>query len=221
MPRDSAQTIIPEELLQAYSLGYFPMAQNRDDKHVIWVLPDERGALKLGDARAPKKLKRFLASEPFDVTINTAFSELMSACAEPGPGRRETWINDSIIEVYTELHRLGFAHSVECYDGGELVGGLYGVVIGGIFCGESMFSRRTNASKIAMLHLIARLKLGGFSILDTQFYSDHLSQFGVTEIPDAEYQKMLSTHLDDEADFQRASDKLSATTVLQSITQRS
>ena len=141
MARDSVQTIIPIELLQAYSLGYFPMAEHRDDEHVVWVLPDERGALKLDNARAPKKLKRFLSSEPFDVRINTAFADVMTACAEPGPGRRETWINDAIIEVYTELHRLSFAHSIECYEDGELVGGLYGVAIGGIFCGESMFSR--------------------------------------------------------------------------------
>ena len=221
MPRDSAHTIIPEELLQAYTLGYFPMAQHRRDDQVMWVLPDDRGVLKLADARAPKKLKRFLQTEPFDVRTDAAFADVIAACAEPGPGRRETWINDAIIEVYTELHRLGAAHSVECYEDDILVGGLYGVAIGGIFCGESMFSRADNASKIAMLHLIARLKLGGFSVLDTQFYSDHLAQFGVIEMPDAEYQTLLGEHLDDEADFNAAGDQLDATTVSQSITQMS
>ena len=219
MPRDSAHTIIPEELLQAYTLGYFPMAQHRRDDHVVWVLPDERGVLKLEDARAPKKLKQFLRHEPFEIRIDTAFADVIAACAEPGPGRRETWINDAIIEVYTELHRLGVAHTVECYEDDVLVGGLYGVAMGGIFCGESMFSRATNASKIAMVHLIARLKLGGFSVLDTQFYSDHLAQFGVIEMSDADYQTLLGAHLDDDADFNGPPDQLSATTVLQSITQ--
>jgi len=219
MARDSADTIIPEELLQAYTLGYFPMAQHRCDDHVMWVLPDHRGVLKLDDARAPKKLKRFLLQDRFDVKIDTAFSDVLAACAETAPERRETWINDAIIEAYTELHRLGAAHSVECYQEGFLVGGLYGIAIGGIFCGESMFSRETNASKIAMLHLIARLKLGGFSIVDTQFFSEHLAQFGVIEMPDANYQKLLSKYLGVDADFNAPPSQLAATTVLQSITQ--
>ena len=219
MPRDSTQTIAPEELLQAYTLGYFPMAQHRDDPHVVWVLPDDRGVLILEDARAPKRLKRFLRTDPFTVRIDTAFTQVMHACAQSAPDRRETWINDAIIEAYTELHFMGVAHSVECYHGDELVGGLYGVAIGGIFCGESMFSRADNASKVAMMHLIARLKIGGFSVLDTQFYSEHLSQFGVVELSNGDYQTLLSGHLEDAADFSSPGDYLSATTVLQSITQ--
>ena len=221
MARDSAHSISPEELLKAYALGYFPMAQHRHDPHAMWVLPDERGVLILAEARAPRRLRRTIAKAPFDVRIDTAFSDVIAACAAESPGRHETWINDQIIEAYTELHALGAAHSVECYEGGALIGGLYGVAIGGIFCGESMFSRRTDASKIAMAHLIARLKIGGFSVLDTQFFTEHLAQFGVIEIPDTRYQDLLREHLGEKGDFSAAPAQLAATTVLQSITQTS
>lgn len=221
MPRDSAETIQAETLLQAYSLGYFPMAQSRKDAQVVWVLPDERGVLLLDQARAPKKLQRLIKRVPFEVRINTAFNEVMVACAAPGPGREETWINDAIFDVYGKLHELGIAHSVECYQDHNLVGGLYGVALGGIFCGESMFSRQTNASKVAMLHLITRLKLGGFRILDTQFYTEHLAQFGIEEISNDDYQQLLATHLTDKTDFLKAPAYCSAETVLQSITQMS
>ena len=221
MPRDSASEILPDQLLKAYTLGYFPMGRKRADPSVVWVLPDLRGVLLLDDARAPKKLKRLVAREPFEVRINTAFHDVLLGCAEPAPGREETWINDPIEEVYCELHRLGFAHSVECWKDGALVGGLYGVAIGGAFCGESMFSRVDNASKVAMVHLIARLKLGGFRMLDTQFYTEHLSQFGVEEMPNEDYQGLLAEAINLDADFLRAPDQLSTTSVLQSITQTS
>lgn len=221
MARDSAHDILPDQLLKAYTLGYFPMGRRRDDPRVVWVLPDVRGVLLLEKARAPKKLKRFIAREPFDVRIDAAFSEVVRACAAPGKGREETWINDPIEEVYCELHRLGYAHSVECWREGRLVGGLYGVAIGGVFCGESMFSREENASKVAMAYLIARLKAGGFRVLDTQFPTTHLAQFGVEEMPNEDYLAVLAECIALDADFLAAPAHSSTTSVLQSITQTS
>ncbi|HXI86724.1 MAG TPA: leucyl/phenylalanyl-tRNA--protein transferase [Parvularculaceae bacterium] len=221
MARDSANDIRPDQLLKAYTLGYFPMGRRRDDPKVVWVLPEERGALQLEKARAPKKLKRLIAREPFEVRFDTAFGEVIAACAACGEGREETWINDPIEDVYRELHRLGYAHSVECYDQGVLVGGLYGVALGGVFCGESMFSRVDNASKIALAYLIARLKIGGFKLLDTQFHTDHLAQFGVEKVANDDYQRLLAGRLGVKADFKRAPAYLSTICVLQSITQTS
>lgn len=221
MPRDSAHAIDPDELLKAYTLGYFPMARSRRDESVVWVLPDERGVLFLDKARASTSLRRVIAREPFEIRVNADFAGVMRACAAPGPKRRETWINGAVEDAYGELHRLGFAHSVECYRDGALVGGVYGVALGAIFCGESMFSRETNASKVALVHLIARLKLGGFAILDTQFWTPHLAQFGVVEIPDADYQALIAAHAREPADFLKAPAQPPTATVLQSITQTS
>lgn len=221
MARDSANDIRPDQLLKAYTLGYFPMGRRRDDPKVVWVLPEVRGVLRLEKARAPKKLKRLIAHEPFEVRFDADFPRALRECAAPSKGREETWINDPIEEVYCELHSLGYAHSVECYQDGAMVGGLYGVALGGVFCGESMFSRVENASKVAMVYLIARLKLGGFRLLDTQFHTMHLAQFGVEEMPDETYQSELEKALECETDFFRAPPYLSTGTVLQSITQTS
>jgi leucyl/phenylalanyl-tRNA--protein transferase len=221
MARDANPRIDPDELLKAYTLGYFPMARARFDDAVLWVLPDERGVLPLGEARAPRRLLRTLAREPFDVRIDTRFAEVIAGCARATKGRPDTWINHAIEEVYLELHRAGYAHSVECWREGRLVGGLYGVAIGGIFCGESMFSVERDASKIALIHLIARLKLTGFALLDTQFFTPHLGQFGVRECPNTDYQEMLERMLPMRADFRGAPDQLPTLTVLQSITQTS
>ena len=221
MPRDSASAIPTEDLLKAYTLGYFPMARARDDATAVWVLPDERGIIPLDAARAPKRVLRVLKTEPFEIRINTAFPAVIDACAEATKARPETWINDAIIEAYTELHFQGRAHSIECWKDGKLAGGLYGVVLGAAFCGESMFSRATNASKIAMLHLIARLKIGGFHFIDAQFYNEHLTQFGLIGMANDDYQVILETALDAEADFFAAGDQLSTARVLQSITQTS
>jgi leucyl/phenylalanyl-tRNA--protein transferase len=221
MPRDSANAIPVDELLKAYSLGYFPMARSRDAADVVWVLPKERGLILLDEARAPRRLKRFLKTEPFEIRINTAFAEVINACADETPARPDTWINDAIIETYSELHYLGRAHSVECWRDGKLAGGLYGVALGAAFCGESMFSRETDASKIAMLYLIARLKAGGFHFIDAQFFNEHLIQFGLKGVPDAQYQKLLKRALVTEADFFKGPDQFSTTRVLQSITQTS
>ncbi len=221
MPRDASARIDPDELLKAYTLGYFPMAKTRFDDQVVWVLPEVRGVLPLDEARAPRRLIRTLKHAPYEVTIDRAFGDVIAACARSARGRRDTWINHAIEEVFMTLHAAGFAHSVECWRDGELAGGLYGLALGGIFCGESMFSVRRDASKIAMLNLIARLKHAGFKLLDAQFHTGHLSQFGVKECPDTEYQAMLAGMLATRADFRKPPLQLSTLTVLQSITQTS
>lgn len=229
MPRDSANAISTDELIKAYTLGYFPMARARDEDAVVWVLPDERGVIALNEARSPRRLRKFLKTEPFEIRINTAFTDVMTACADATSARPDTWINDAIIEAYTELHFQGLAHSVECWRKNKLVGGLYGLTLGAAFCGESMFSRETDASKIAMLYLIARLKTGGFHFIDAQFYNEHLVQFGLKGMPDEDYQPILAKALETDANFFAAGnsetrcgfDQLAATSVLQSITQTS
>ncbi len=229
MPRDSANDISTDELIKAYKLGYFPMARSRDEAGVVWVLPDERGIIPLDEARCSRSLKRFLKTEPFEIRINTAFADVIVACADATPARPDTWINDAIIEAYTELHYQGVGHSVECWRDEKLVGGIYGLSLGAAFCGESMFSRETNASKIAMLYLMARLKIGGYHFLDAQFYNEHLVQFGLKGMPDEDYQPLLTKALETEADFfaagnqesRRGTDQLTVTAVLQSITQTS
>ena len=221
MPRDSANAIAIDELIKAYSLGYFPMARSREDAGVVWVLPEERGVLPLNKARAPRRLLCALKTEPFEIRIDTAFAAVIAACAEETPSRPDTWINDAIIEAYTELHYRGLAHSVECWRDGALVGGLYGVALGAAFCGESMFSRETNASKIAFLHLIARLKIGGYDFIDAQFTNEHLAQFGLIGMSNDDYQPMLARALAREASFFAAPDQLPVARVVQSITQTS
>ena len=221
MARDSAMAIAPEELLQAYRLGYFPMARARDDAEVVWVLPDERGVIPVQGIRITRSLKKFVKSHPFDVRVNTDFVGVMAGCAEATDGRPETWINDFIIEAYTDLHHNGRAHSVECWRDDELVGGLYGVSLGAAFCGESMFSRETNASKVAMAYLMALAKAGGFDFIDAQFFNDHLVQFGLIGIENGKYQDMLAHAINQRADILSAKDQLSVDFVLQSITQTS
>lgn len=201
--------ITKELLLSAYMQGIFPMAESADAKDVYWVDPDERGIFPLDKFHVPKKLARKIRSKPFEVRINTAFREVMLACAEPTDNieRQNTWINDLILTRYAELHELGYAHSVECWQNETLVGGLYGVSINGAFCGESMFHHVTDASKVALVHLVARLKAGRYSLLDTQFVTDHLSQFGAIEIPRAEYRQRLEAALEnDQIDFYALND---------------
>lgn len=220
MPRDSAFRIDPDDLLKAYTLGYFPMARSRRDEAAIWVLPEVRGVLPLDEATAPRRLLRTLKRAPFEIRVDTRFADVIAACARRAKGREDTWINPAIEEVYLELHRAGFAHSVECWRDETLVGGLYGVAIGAVFCGESMFSLARDASKIAFLNLIARLKAAGFELLDTQFWTPHLAQFGVRECPNTEYMKALETLVRAPADFSAVAQP-STFDVLQSITQTS
>lgn len=193
--------LTPELLLRAYAAGIFPMAETRHTDHVFWVDPKTRGVLPLDDFHVPRRLRRTVRNGPFTVTFNTDFAEVVSLCAEQNGGRNDTWINPPIEAAVNELHAMGFAHSVECRVKGELVGGLYGISLGAAFFGESMFSRARDASKVALVHLVARLRLGGFRLLDTQFITDHLAQFGAREIPAREYLVHLEEALTYQAGF--------------------
>jgi leucyl/phenylalanyl-tRNA--protein transferase len=187
--------LTPELLLRAYAAGIFPMAEGADDPDVFWVDPERRGILPLDGFHLPRRLARTLRHDVFDVRCDAAFEAVVRGCAEPTADRPKTWINDEIVRLYVALHRLGFAHSVETWRDGALVGGLYGVVLGAAFFGESMYSRVTDASKVALAHLVARLRLGGFRLLDTQFVTEHLEQFGATEISRAQYHRRLAAAL--------------------------
>lgn len=189
------------DLLDCYARGVFPMADARDDARVFLIDPERRGVIPLDAFHVPRRLARTVRGDSFEVRIDTAFHEVVLACAAAGPGRTETWINRPIEALYVHLHELGFAHSVECWKDGKLVGGLYGVALNGVFFGESMFSRERDASKVALVHLVARLIAGGFVLLDAQFLTEHLSQFGAQEIPRLEYHRRLGRALAVDADF--------------------
>lgn len=196
-----APRLTPEQLLLAYEAGVFPMAETRDDPALFWVSPEARGIFPLDGFHLPKRLARTIRSDRFIVKVDTAFEAVMRACAAPAEDRKESWINDEILSLYTSLHRMGHAHSIECWQDDRLVGGLYGIELGGAFFGESMFSRARDASKVALAHLVARLKAGGFTLLDAQFLTAHLSQFGAIEIPRETYLELLSAAVSHEADF--------------------
>lgn len=189
------------ELLECYARGVFPMAEARDDARIYLLNPDERGILPLNGLHIPKRLRRTLRKTPFRITINQCFNEVVGHCAAPAPGREETWINDGIRSLYSDLHVQGYAHSLEVWHDDRLVGGLYGVSLGSAFFGESMFSTMTDASKIALVHLVARLNKGGYSLLDTQFTTEHLETFGVITILREDYQVKLASALEQPADF--------------------
>lgn len=193
----------PQELLDCYARGVFPMADAREDESVFLIDPEKRGVLPLNGFHVSRRLARTVRSEPFEIRIDTAFSAVVEACAAAAPGRTETWINNAIEHLYGGLFEIGHAHSVECWKDGRLVGGLYGVSLAGAFFGESMFSRATDASKVALVHLVARLIAGGFTLLDAQFMTEHLRQFGALEIPRAEYHRRLERALAGQGDFQR------------------
>ncbi len=180
-------------MLRAYRAGLFPMAESRTGHRLYWLDPEQRGVLPLDQFHLPKRLLRTVQSGPYRVTSNTAFPAIIAGCAASAPGREDTWINPDIERLFIELHRTGFAHSVETWQDGSLVGGLYGVSLGGVFFGESMFSNARDASKVALVHLVARLRLGGYALLDTQFVTTHLSQFGAIEIPRDVYKTRLAT----------------------------
>ncbi len=177
----------PQLLLAAYAQGLFPMGERRDDPALYWVSPEFRGVLPLDGFHVPRRLARTVRSGHFTVTSNVCFAAVMEACAAPAPGREQSWINDEILRLYCALHAAGHAHSVECWQDGALVGGLYGVQLGGAFFGESMFSKARDASKVALVHLVEGLIRGGFTLLDTQFLTAHLASFGAVEIPRDEY----------------------------------
>lgn len=214
-------TLSPETLLRAYAVGLFPMAERRDDPTLYWIDPEKRGILPLNRVHIPRRLARRVRSRIFDIRCDTAFRAVILACAEPGSGRAETWINGEIVDLYCELHAMGRAHCVEAWRDGRLVGGLYGVALGAAFFGESMFSRETDASKVALVHLIAVLKAGGFSLLDIQFVTPHLARFGAVEIHRSGYRQLLADALDKSASFQREVAPPDVEAVLQSTTQTS
>jgi leucyl/phenylalanyl-tRNA--protein transferase len=190
------------DLLSCYARGVFPMADAREDERVFLIDPERRGVIPLDGFHVSHRLARTVRAEPFEIRTDSAFRTVVQACAEAGPGRVETWINHPIEDLYVQLHELGFAHTVECWLDGELVGGLYGVSLHGAFFGESMFSRRTDASKVALVHLVARLIAGGYRLLDAQFMTGHLTQFGAVEISRLDYHRRLALALSAEGDFQ-------------------
>jgi leucyl/phenylalanyl-tRNA--protein transferase len=187
--------LTPAVLLRAYAAGIFPMAESGDDPQLYWVDPERRGVLPLDRFHLPRRLQRTVRNGAFEVRCDKAFAAIIEACAEATPERPKTWINAEILQLYSALHRMGYAHSVEVLQEGQLVGGLYGVSLGAAFFGESMFSRVTDASKVALAHLVARLRLGGFELLDTQFMTSHLTQFGGMEITRAAYRRRLDRAL--------------------------
>jgi leucyl/phenylalanyl-tRNA--protein transferase len=195
--------LTPEILLKAYMAGIFPMAESADDPELFWVDPERRGILPLDGFHIPRRLRRVVRQGLFTVRVDGDFAATMAGCAEATDERPTTWINDEIIRLYTALHALGFAHSVECWEADALVGGLYGVAIGGAFFGESMFSRVTDASKVALVHLVALMRQGGYRLLDMQFVTPHLTQFGAVEVPRAQYRRLLADALRYRCDFPR------------------
>ncbi len=200
--RDAAFVeITPEVLLKAYACGIFPMAESAEDPALYWIEPEQRGVIPLDRFHVSGRLARTVRSDRFAVVCNRDFEAVIEGCAAPGPGRTRTWINRRIRNLYLGLYAIGHCHTVEVYDGDALVGGLYGVSLGRTFFGESMFHRARDASKVALVHLVARLRAGGFRLLDTQFVTDHLKTFGAAEVPRKQYHKLLAEALIGEADF--------------------
>lgn len=200
--RDSAiLELTPEVLLKAYACGIFPMAEDADDPALFWIDPEERGVIPLDGFHVASRLARTVRSTRYAVVCDRDFDAVIDGCAEPGPKRARTWINAPIRRLYRGLFDIGHCHTVEVYDGGALVGGLYGVSLGAAFFGESMFHRARDASKIALVHLVARLKLGGFALLDSQFLTEHLKTFGAGEVPQARYGKMLAQAIRQDGDL--------------------
>ncbi|WP_420432745.1 leucyl/phenylalanyl-tRNA--protein transferase [Hyphobacterium sp.] len=211
----------PADLLDCYRSGVFPMADSADDPSLYLVDPPVRANIPLEGFHVPRRLRRTVRQDRFTITINRDFHQVVELCAAPAPDRENTWINRPIRWLYGELFEMGHAHSIECRNGDDLVGGLYGVSLGGAFFGESMFSRATDASKVALVHLVARLKTGGFTLLDAQFMTDHLSQFGAEEVPAEIYHARLAQAVVLEADFHKLPEEADGAYVLQSIGQTS
>ncbi len=209
----------PAELLDCYRRGVFPMADAHDDPRLFLVDPDLRGVLPLDRLHVSRSLRKTIRQDVFEIRINTAFSRVMQLCAEAAPDRPNTWINSPILNLYSSLHRLRHAHSVEAWRDGQLVGGLYGVSLNGAFFGESMFSRETDASKVALVHLVALLRRGGFVLLDTQFVTAHLQTFGVEEMAREDFHVRLRAAMLVDATF--PAEPVSGQEALQLITQTS
>lgn len=200
-PDDIVIEITPQVLLKAYTCGIFPMAESADDPALFWIEPQQRGVLPLEGVHIPKRLARTVRQGTFEVRIDTDFEGVISGCAASRPGRRSTWINPKIRALYRDLFEMGYCHTVETWKDGQLVGGLYGVALAGAYFGESMFSTERDASKVALTYLCARLMYGGFTLLDTQFVTEHLRQFGTVEIERAEFHVRLEKALELRGDF--------------------
>jgi leucyl/phenylalanyl-tRNA--protein transferase len=211
--------LTPDILLRAYAAGIFPMAESAEDSELFWVDPERRGVLPLDKFHLPKRLARTLRRGVFEIKVDRDFPGVISGCAEAAPDRPQTWINREIVSLYSDLHARGFAHSVEAWRGERLVGGLYGVSLGGAFFGESMFSRETDASKAALAALVALLIRGGYKLLDVQFVTEHLRHFGAIEIPRARYHRLLAEAIKSPAYFPEAAPAgADVTGILQSST---
>lgn len=219
--KDGHEALTVEDLLTWYEQGVFPMADAREDERVYLIDPAERGIIPLGGFHVPRRLARTVRQDLFQVRIDTAFEQVVAECAAPRPDRPDTWINRPIQSLYRELFARGHGHSVECWMGEELVGGLYGVSHGAAFFGESMFSRARDASKVALVHLVARLTVGRFVLLDTQFLTEHLTQFGAVETPRSDYRRRLRAAMEREADFYRFPAYADGEAALQAINQAS
>lgn len=209
-------TITAEIVLRAYAVGMFPMAEDAEDPTLFWVEPKRRGIIPLDDFHISRRLARTIRSDRFTIRTDTDFDGVIHGCAGPRPDNEKTWINSKIHELYGELFRMGRCHTVEVYADNHLVGGLYGISLGSAFFGESMFHTVTDASKVALVHLVARLKASGYTLLDTQFITDHLAQFGATEISRSQYLKLLDKAL--ETSSQWPEDEFNGETALRTVT---
>jgi len=219
--RNTLLQITPQVLLKAYAVGIFPMAESADDPGLYWIEPEERGIIPLDAFHIPRRLKRTVTSGKFEIRIDSDFDAVIDGCAGAVEGRPKTWINGRIRRLYGELFTMGACHTVETWRDGKLVGGLYGVELGGAFFGESMFSRERDASKVALVHLVARLKAGGFRLLDAQFTTEHLRQFGAIDVERSVYQAMLEEAIAATADFYFLTGGGTSDFILQSVSQTS
>jgi leucyl/phenylalanyl-tRNA--protein transferase len=193
--------ITPQLVLRAYACGIFPMAESAEDPDLFWVEPERRGLLPLETFHVPRRLARTVRADLFEIRIDSTFQGVIDGCATPAPGRRKTWINSEIRRLYGDLFDLGHCHTVEAWRDGKLVGGLYGISLGGAFFGESMFSFERDASKVALVHLAARLIAGGYRLLDTQFVTEHLARFGAIEVDKQDYEILLQAALPHEGNY--------------------
>jgi leucyl/phenylalanyl-tRNA---protein transferase len=211
---DIIMEITPQVLLKAYACGLFPMAESADDPGLFWLEPERRGILPFENFHLPRRLRRTIRNDVFEIRVSTDFHAVIEGCCEPMPGRQKTWINSEIRRLYGELFEMGYCHTVEAWHEDVLIGGLYGVSLNGAFFGESMFTFKTDASKVCLAHLVARMIAGGYSLLDTQFVTDHLSKFGTMEVSQADYNKQLSEALKLETDFYALSPEVCGQEVL-------
>lgn len=220
-PSNLTIDITPQVLLKAYACGIFPMAESADDPTLYWIEPERRGILDLDQMHVPRRLARLVKQDRFEVRIDTAYEDVIEGCASTRACLRTTWINRRIRELYAELFDMGYCHTVEAWLDGKLAGGLYGVALGGAFFGESMFSYETGASKVALVYLVARLRFGGFKLLDTQFVTEHLRQFGAQEISRAAFHRRLEQALQGLGEFGRLPYGVSGEGILQLVSHTS